>query len=222
MLHPTPTTVQLREMILKGELAPGERLAEAKLAEQLGVSRMPIRQALPVLAEEGLVVRAGQRGYAVRAHTRDESVEALHLRGALEGYAARLLAEKGASAELLKQLRDLLAEGDALLADHTMTPEVQIGYASLNARFHDLLVTGARNPLLEGFIARCNLVPFVAPRTVAFGHEDRRQYADIIAYAHRQHHAIVEAIAARQPDRAEFMCREHIVTQEHSMGAQLL
>jgi GntR family transcriptional regulator of vanillate catabolism len=79
-------------MILKGELAPGERLAEAKLAEQLGVSRMPIRQALPVLAEEGLVVRAGQRGYAVRAHTRDESVEALHLRGALEGYAARLLA----------------------------------------------------------------------------------------------------------------------------------
>ncbi|WP_415273526.1 FCD domain-containing protein [Bacillus siamensis] len=43
-----------------------------------------------------------------------------------------------------------------------------------------------------------------------------------MAYAHRQHHAIVEAIAARQPDRAEFMCREHIVTQEHSMGAQLL
>ncbi|MBN9115266.1 MAG: GntR family transcriptional regulator, partial [Pandoraea sp.] len=116
MLHPTPTTVQLREMILKGELAPGERLAEAKLAEQLGVSRMPVRQALPVLAEEGLVVRAGQRGYAVRAHTREESVEALHLRGALEGYAARLLAEKGASAELLAQLRELLAEGDALLA----------------------------------------------------------------------------------------------------------
>lgn len=133
-----------------------------------------------------------------------------------------MLAEKGASTELLAQLRELLAEGDALLADHTMTPEVQIGYASLNARFHDLLVTGARNPLLEGFIARCNLVPFVAPRTVAFGHEDRRQYADIIAYAHRQHHAIVEAIAARQPDRAEFMCREHIVTQEHSMGANVL
>lgn len=219
MLHPTPTTVQLREMILKGELAPGERVKEAKLAEQLGVSRMPVRQALPVLAEEGLLVKAGQRGYAVRAHTREESLEALHLRGALEGYAARVLAEKGPSPELIRQLREVLAEGDALLADHTMTAEVQIGYASVNARFHDLIVTGSCNPLLEGFITRCNLVPFVAPRTVAFGHVDRRQYADIIAYAHRQHHAIVEAIVARQPDRAEFMCREHIVTQEHSMGS---
>jgi GntR family transcriptional regulator, vanillate catabolism transcriptional regulator len=218
MLRPTPTTVQLREMILNGELAPGERLKEAQLAEQLGVSRMPIRQALPVLAEEGLLVQVGQRGYAVRAHTREESIEALRLRGALEGYAARMLAEKGASPDILRQLRDLLAEGDDLLADHTMTAEIQIGYAALNERFHDLLVGSAGNPLLVGFITRCNLVPFVAPNTVAFGHAERRKYADLISYAHRQHHAIVDAIAARQPDRAEFLCREHIVTQEHSMS----
>ena len=50
MLHPTPTTVQLREMILKGELAPCDRLAEVKHSEQLGVSRIAIRHALPVLA----------------------------------------------------------------------------------------------------------------------------------------------------------------------------
>jgi len=218
MLHATPTILQLREMILNGDLQPGERVKEAQIAEQLGVSRMPVRQALPLLAQEGLLVRAGNRGYAVRAFTHGESLQALRLRGALEGFAARMLAEQGAGAALLARMDDCLASGDALLAPRQITSEVQIEYGQINARFHELLASGTQSALLDTFITRCNLVAFVAPGSVAFGHADRQLSADLLTYAHRQHHAIVDAIRERQADRAEFLCREHIVTQEHSMG----
>ncbi|MBC8749552.1 MULTISPECIES: GntR family transcriptional regulator [Paraburkholderia] len=218
MLHATPTILQLREMILNGVLEPGERVKEASLAEQLGVSRMPVRQALPVLAQEGLLVRAGNRGYAVRAFTPGESQQALRLRGALESFAARALAERGAPEALLAQMEACLATGDALLSARSMTSETQIQYAEMNATFHELLVGGTGSGLLESFVMRCNLVPFVSPGSVAFGHTDRNLSVDLLTYAHRQHHAIVEAIRRRQGDRAEFLCREHIVTQEYSMA----
>ncbi|RQV07394.1 GntR family transcriptional regulator [Burkholderia cenocepacia] len=218
MLHATPTILQLREMILNGVLKPGERVKEAQLAQQLGVSRMPVRQALPVLAQEGLLVRSGNRGYAVRAFTHGESRQALRLRGALEGFSARLLAEQGASDALLQRLDACLAAGDTLLAAREMTSAIQIRYAEMNATFHSLLVGSVQSGLLDTFVMRCNLVPFVAPGSVAFGHADRNLSVDLLTYAHRQHHAIVDTIRRRQGDRAEFLCREHIVTQEHSMA----
>ena len=217
MLRPTSTTLQLREMILNGELAPDERLREAELALRLGTSRMPIRQALPVLAQEGLLVRSGQRGYAVRAFTPDESLDALRLRASLEGMAARTLAERGASPDILDGLRACLAEGDALFTERVITVDEELRYGEMNARFHALVLAGARIPLLEELAARCNLVPFAAPRAIAFAHLDKRTVFDLLFYAHRQHHSIVEAIAAGKGDRAEFLFRDHAVTQENSM-----
>lgn len=217
MLKPTSTTLQLREMILKGELAPEQRLREAELALRLGTSRMPIRQALPVLAQEGLLVRSGQRGYAVRAFTPDESLDALRLRATLEGVAARTLAERGASAEVLERLRSCLEEGDALFSGREITVDEELRYGEMNARFHALVLAGAGIPLLEELAARCNLVPFAAPRAIAFAHLDKRTVFDLLFYAHRQHHSIVEAIAAGKGDRAEFLFRDHAITQENSM-----
>ena len=88
--------LRLREMILRGELAPGERLAEVALAERLGVSRTPIRQALPALAREGLLAAAGRRGYVVRSFSPQDVIDAIETRGLLEGLAARRIAERGA------------------------------------------------------------------------------------------------------------------------------
>src|SRR5262249_53278733 len=75
--HPDPmdtqlarATVSIREMILRGRLRPGQRVAEAMLADMLQMSRTPVRQALPVLAKEGLLVESGTRGYVVRTFTR--------------------------------------------------------------------------------------------------------------------------------------------------------
>ena len=81
--------VRLREMILNGKLAPGQRVAEAPLADLLGVSRTPVRQALPLLAQEGLLVENETRGYVVRAFTATEITDAIDVRGALEALAGR-------------------------------------------------------------------------------------------------------------------------------------
>src|ERR1700745_2268398 len=93
--------VRLREMVLNGKLAPGQRVAEAALADLLGVSRTPVRQALPLLAQEGLLSEHETRGYVVRAFTAADIVDALTLRGALEGLAIRKVTERGASKALL-------------------------------------------------------------------------------------------------------------------------
>src|SRR5512139_1964375 len=109
------TVVRIREMILRGELAPGQRVAEAPLAEMLGMSRTPVRQALPLLAQEGLLTEHATRGYVVRAFTAADIVDAIDLRAIIEGLAARRVAERGASKALIRDLRACLEDGDAIL-----------------------------------------------------------------------------------------------------------
>lgn len=83
----------LRQMIAEGSLAAGERIAEIPTAERLGVSRMPVRMAFRVLEQEGLLIRHGARGYAVRQLGEEELAGAVEVRGVLEGLAARQAAE---------------------------------------------------------------------------------------------------------------------------------
>jgi len=93
----TGANVRLRGMILRGELVPGQRVAESPVAEQLGVSRTPVRQALPLLVQEGPVMEHETRGYVVRAFTPRDVLDANGTRGVLEGLATRRVAEQGAS-----------------------------------------------------------------------------------------------------------------------------
>jgi GntR family transcriptional regulator of vanillate catabolism len=95
----TRAVLQIREMILRGELMPGQRVPEAGLADVLGISRTPVRQALPVLAQGGLLTAHDRRGYVVRSFTQAEIHDAIELRGMLEGFAARKIIERGASQE---------------------------------------------------------------------------------------------------------------------------
>lgn len=217
MPKPLTTALKLREMILSGQLAPGERVRETHLAEQLGISRQPVRQAIPALAEEGLLVPVGQRGYAVRAFSAAESAQALRLRAVLEGFAARECAEKGLSTSLLLQLRECLKIGDTLFQKNVLGTEDELQYGEVNARFHELLLEGAANPLLETLTQRCNAVPFTSPSAMAFHGVSRDKVFQLLSDAHRQHHAIVDALEKRQPDRAEFLLREHALMQEQSM-----
>lgn len=216
MTQQTSVIVRLREMILGGELAPGERLTEAELANRLGVSRTPVRHALPALAQEGLLVPAGKRGYSVRAFTAQHSIEALRLRAVLEGFAARQVADKGVSTTTLAALKACLAEGDALFANRQLADDDELRYAEMNARFHGLIMQAAQMPLLESLTERCNVVPFTAPLSIAFSSANKERMFDFLFYAHRQHHSILQAIEAGQGDRAEFLFREHAYTQEQS------
>lgn len=213
--------LRIREMILRGELAPGERVRETEIADRLNLSRTPVRQALPALAQEGLLVASGRRGYAVRTFTAQETVEAIELRAVMEGLAARTLAERGAPELLLSALRACLAQGDAIFAKRMIEEEDEARYGVMNDRFHRLILEGAGRPLLVSFAQRCNIVPFVSPLSLAFQQRGGEGMYNILFYAHQQHHAIVDAIAGRDGARAEFLFREHAVTQKNSIDLDL-
>ncbi|MBL8550081.1 MAG: GntR family transcriptional regulator [Hyphomonadaceae bacterium] len=201
---------QIRELILNGALGSGERLAEAALAERLGVSRTPVRQALPLLAQEGLLAEAGARGFVVRGFSSDDILDAIDLRGALEGMAARRLAERGPSPGLLGSLRQALATGDAILERHAHGEEEEAEFAGLNGAFHDLIVAAADSLVIQEAIQRVNARPFVDPRAIAFeGHDPARVHM-VLSYAHQQHHAIVAALESRSGARVEALMREHV------------
>ncbi|MEE5090288.1 GntR family transcriptional regulator [Xanthomonas euvesicatoria] len=216
--HRLQAIQQLRELILCGTFAPGERVTEAALAERLAISRTPIRQALPALCQEGLLVQAGSRGYAVRRFSQQESLDALAVRAVMEGMAARTVAERGAPAELLATLYACLGEGDRILASRTLCADDEQAYGAMNARFHRAIVEAANKPILTETVERCTLVPFVSPVNVVFGQRTAALAYDDLFYGHRQHGAIVSAIEQRDGARAELLFREHANTQRHSMG----
>src|SRR5215475_6198315 len=88
------TLLNLREMLLRGDFQPSERISELALVAKLGVSRTPIRLALDRLAHEGLLEPTPSGGFVVRQFTREDLWDAIETRGVLEGMAARLAAER--------------------------------------------------------------------------------------------------------------------------------
>ena len=140
--------VRIRGMILRGELTPGQRVAEAPLAELLGVSRTPVRQALPLLAQEGLLTEHETRGFVVRAFTSADIVDAIDLRGVLEGLVVRRVAEKGVSRAALRELKSCLEDGDAILSKRALEESDEARYAEMNARLHAILLREADSAIL--------------------------------------------------------------------------
>ena len=218
----TEAIVRLREMILRGDLAPGQRLAEAPVAEQLGMSRTPVRQALPLLAREGLLTEHETRGYVVRAFTAADVIDAIDVRGVIEGLAARRVAERGASKAFVRALRTCLDDGDAILRRRRIEESDEASYAEMNARFHDLILPEAGSSILSASLERNNHVPFAAPQALAFDKSDLERMYDLIHYAHRQHHGIVEALERGESGRAEALMREHANTVKASINVAAL
>jgi GntR family transcriptional regulator, vanillate catabolism transcriptional regulator len=207
-------------MILRGELAPGERLGEVALAERLGVSRTPIRQALPALAREGLLAAAGRRGYVVRSFSPQDVLDAIETRGLLEGLAARRIAERGASPELIRSLKECLSQGDAILAKRRFESADEQRYGEMNGRFHALIVEGAASRIVADALARNDHVPFASAKAVAFS-RDSAELLPILSYAHRQHYAIVQALENREAARVEALMREHATPVKEVLNLKL-
>ena len=205
----TRALVRIREMILRGELSAGERVAEAPLAERLGISRMPVRQALPVLAQEGLLAEHETRGYVVRGFSTADILDAIELRGVLEGLAARRVAEHGASQALIDGLRECLDAGDRLLAKGRFVETDEALYADMNVRFHRLIVREAASSIIQQALERNARIPFAGPQALAFDKARLNQAYEAMSYAHRQHHYIVSALERGEGSRVEALMREH-------------
>ncbi len=216
--------VRIRKMILRGELLPGQRVAEAPLADLLGVSRTPVRQALPLLAQEGLLSEHETRGYVVRGFTSADIVDTIDLRAVLEGLATRRVAEQGPSKALLRELRSCLEDGNAILGKRHLEESDEALYAQMNERFHSLILKASGSALLAETLERNSRIPFAGPQALAFDKGKLEQMYDMLHYAHRQHHAIVEALERGQSARAEALMREHAVAVKDSinMAAQPL
>jgi GntR family transcriptional regulator of vanillate catabolism len=211
-------TVSIREMILRGRLEGGQRVAEAMLAEVLGMSRTPIRQALPLLAREGLLVESGTRGYVVRTFTRADILDAIDVRGLLEGYAARRITERGAAPDWLAQLRECLKEGDQIFAKGHLVESDEAAYGAMNARFHALIIRAADSAVTSAAIERMESIPFAAAAAIAFDATDLKSMFDALWIAHQQHYAIFDAFEGGQATRVEFLMREHVNTVKKSIN----
>lgn len=208
--HQSRALVHLRDLILKGEFAPGERLAEIPLAEKLGVSRTPVRLALATLEREGLVEQSGSGGYSMRRFTPREIHDAIDVRGHLEGMAARLVAERGSGKELLGELKRCLAEGDGIFRKSSLDLDDYAAYTEMNNRFHQLIVQGCANAALARAIEINNRLPF-APASAMLpmqsSHEEGNRW---MLFAHLQHRNLVDAIEHGEGLRAQAIAQEHV------------
>jgi GntR family transcriptional regulator of vanillate catabolism len=203
--------VQLRDMILKGEFAPGERLAEIPIAQRLGASRTPVRLAFSSLEQEGLVEPSPTGGYLIKRFTSKEIADAIAVRGHLEGMAARLVAEHGPTRKLLQLLKNCLKEGDRILNKHSLDYDDSASYIEMNDHFHKAIVEGAGNAALARAIDLNNRLPFASPSaTLPMQQTSGEEVHEWLRYAHRHHHSLVQALENREGTRAQGLAAEHV------------
>lgn len=210
--------VRIREMILQGELSPGQRVREVELANKLGVSRTPVRESLPILAREGVLTQLDTRGFVVRAFTPQEIMDAIDVRGVLEGLAARMLAEQGPPRRLIHSLHECLREGDELLSKGNLVQSDEARYGDMNKQFHSLIVQGAGSKVLAEAIEHNSRIPFAGAHAIAFDRVDLVRMYDLLRYTHRQHHAIVQALENGEGTRVAALMFEHACAIRESIN----
>jgi GntR family transcriptional regulator of vanillate catabolism len=213
-------TDSLRSSILAGEFQPGGRIYEVSLSEQLKVSRTPIREALKVLAGEGLLDYIPNRGYSVREYSVDDIVQAYENRAALEGLAAKRAAQLGLAAEQRAIIEAALRDGEALLNKGSLSTVDRNQYGIINAAIHSAIHTAGQSRMLRDMLRQSQRVaPSSHRNVIAFELPDVRR-------RHDDHHRIFEAILCRDGGRAELLMRDHVesikVSLLRSMSRDLL
>lgn len=203
------TTQRLRELILAGDVEPGQRLGEVAAAHALAVSRTLARLAMAALENEGLLVREPNRGFRVRTFTVAEVADAIEVRGELEGMAARLAAERGIDGEMTQTIEGVLEEAERLTETGLTRAQERIAWIGCNARFHDCLVQAAGNQALSGTIDHIARVPLAGPRAIVFDRVSPERTVRQIRMSNDDHRRIHDAIHRRQGTRAEALLREH-------------
>lgn len=200
---------RLRKLISDGEYQPGDRIGEVRVAQQLGVSRTPVRLAFRTLEQEGLLERAGKRGFRVREFSAADVLCAVEVRGVLEGLAVRRLAERGLDDSLDELLSFWIQKGRELLAKGHLE-EVDVGrWGDINHSFHEALVAAAGSPVIGDAIARNNHLPFAAADSIIIDTEALdREYRKLLQ-AQLQHELVLQALRCGEGARAEMLMREH-------------
>lgn len=187
----------LRDAIVKGELKPGERLVEQVIAEELGLSKTPVREAITRLEREGLVTTLPQRRSEVRRLSEKDVEDLMELRALLEAFAAKKAAER-CDEESLAELEGCLAAMEEALADGDLER-----YKSEDLAFHELILEKAGSQLLAQVLARIrNQISLVMSTSVQVPGRPQASLAE--------HRAILQAIQARCGEETEDLTRAHL------------
>lgn len=186
---------QMREEIVQGVLLAGEALYEIHLAERLGMSRTPVREALKLLTRDGYLEELPSRGYAVPRRSLEDLREFFELREVLEASATRYAALRATPAEIAELER---------LCIHYECETDDAKWAQFGHDFHSVLIKAARNTRLETMLDSLNAQIVLSRRTVAQADAVRRLAAV------RDHRAIFEAVKARDDGRAQQLAAEHV------------
>ncbi|MDH3441265.1 MAG: GntR family transcriptional regulator [Gammaproteobacteria bacterium] len=194
---------RLRDMILANVLRAGQKLVDRDLAEQLGVSRTPVREALGRLAMMGLVEARSRRGYYVRQYTAEDVSDLYEFRRILEVNAARLAAEN-AQAEHIKKFERILVELDELAAD----PANRARSVELDLEIHNLIAAASGNASLEQAIR--NLMDKVMCFIWVDWVDPRSAVPETVAATHREHRRIITRIIEKDADGAAETLGAHI------------
>lgn len=194
----------LREAILQQVLKPGERLMEQELAEEMGVSRTPVREALRKLEQEGYIVLVPRKGAYVAGLSIKDFCNVFEMRGALEALAAGLAAARATPEEIEEMERNLVLE-----AAHYESSDL-VKTIDVDTRFHELIYQAAKNKRLQNMlkelrdqVQRIRTKSLTAPGRLKF--------------ALAEHRKIVEAIAAHNVEAAKQAAREHIESAENAL-----
>ncbi len=188
-------TDSLRSAILSGQYQPGERLVEDRLSTEMGVSRVPIREALRQLATEGLVAVQPRRGASVAEVSPAVAADLVEVRATLEGLNARLAA-RNRSAEILAELHDILREGNLAAKSQSVADLVR-----LNGAFHDKLAEAGRNSILW------DIMRTLRERTsLVFALTTQRRASE----DWKEHSLILAAVIKGNEEQAANLAAEHV------------
>jgi DNA-binding GntR family transcriptional regulator len=204
------TTIALREAIIKGDIAPGEKLNEPKLAEQFQVSRGPLREAIRRLVAMKLVRHVPNVGASVVTLELNSILELYDVREALEGKAAALAAEN-MSEEEIRKLRDLLE----LHRQHSENNEGEYMQTEGDFDFHYQIIKGSGNQLLAHQLCDelYHLIRMFRFQTSRFKSRSNRALIE--------HEQLIYAIEQRDPQLAEMLMRKHIARAKASIKVAL-
>jgi GntR family transcriptional regulator of vanillate catabolism len=207
-------THRLRELILSNRLAPGTPLRQTELAEQLGVSRTPLREALRLLENDGLLTVSNRNGTVQVVKVTLENLHDMYqVREVIDGLAARLLARLGPSKQIISELRRHLVH----LA-HSESPYDPAMRTEAHAKFHALIAEASGNPYVASFVPLIRTSaawlrhPLVSdPDAIAIVKKGRKySLAESMSTSDRAHAEIVDTLEACDSRRAEVAARRHI------------
>ena len=212
----------LEEAIVTGEIPPGSVLRQEHLSEQFLVSRTPVREALRRLAALGLVSFEPNRGVRVRMLARDELREAFLVRAELESLATEIATPKMSPDDLaaLEEAEHTFSWATRELVEmsHAGRQDLQLARRWLHANhaFHDVIYAAADVPLVERMAKAARRTFLVRPVWATGADLD-----ELYEKNDRQHRAIREAIAARSPQGARVLAREHVLSSGRLLEAIL-